>query len=212
MKKLVGWAGALALFCTSGTVMAAGTYFLTEVGAWNSYTTTTPTPSPVISGGLPLAGTATVTGGGAFTATGVQFSFINANATFNYTSGSWSGTVGGGSVTHTETCIEEQGTPCTGGPSGLTGVWVTGLENDGSADPFNCYGGNLLGVTPVCNGISVTENPGVSLIIREQSRFAAPFNASGYQYTFTAVPVPAAVWLFGSALGLLGWVRRRSAS
>jgi hypothetical protein len=26
---------------------------------------------------------------------------------------------------------------------------------------------------------------------------------------FTVVPVPAAVWLFGSALGLLGWVRRR---
>jgi hypothetical protein len=24
------------------------------------------------------------------------------------------------------------------------------------------------------------------------------------------VPVPAAVWLFGSALGLLGWIRRRS--
>jgi hypothetical protein len=26
----------------------------------------------------------------------------------------------------------------------------------------------------------------------------------------TVIPVPAAVWLFGSALGLLGWVRRRS--
>jgi len=26
----------------------------------------------------------------------------------------------------------------------------------------------------------------------------------------TVVPVPAAVWLFGSALGLLGWVRRRT--
>lgn len=28
--------------------------------------------------------------------------------------------------------------------------------------------------------------------------------------TTTLIPVPAAVWLFGSALGLLGWVRRRA--
>jgi hypothetical protein len=30
--------------------------------------------------------------------------------------------------------------------------------------------------------------------------------------TEAVVPVPAAAWLFGSALGLLGWVRRRMAS
>lgn len=29
-------------------------------------------------------------------------------------------------------------------------------------------------------------------------------------YTLSVVPVPAAVWLFGSALGLLGWMRRRT--
>ena len=28
------------------------------------------------------------------------------------------------------------------------------------------------------------------------------------EYTISTVPVPAAAWLFGSALGLLGWVRR----
>jgi len=27
---------------------------------------------------------------------------------------------------------------------------------------------------------------------------------------FAAVPIPATVWLFGSALGLLGWMRRRA--
>jgi len=34
---------------------------------------------------------------------------------------------------------------------------------------------------------------------------------SGYAMTFSTVPVPAAAWLFGSALGLLGWARRRKA-
>lgn len=29
--------------------------------------------------------------------------------------------------------------------------------------------------------------------------------------TFNVVPVPAAVWLFGSALGLMGWARRKAA-
>jgi hypothetical protein len=31
----------------------------------------------------------------------------------------------------------------------------------------------------------------------------------GFEMTFQVIPVPAAVWLFGSALGLLGWMRRK---
>jgi len=38
-----------------------------------------------------------------------------------------------------------------------------------------------------------------------------PGTAGSQQMIFTTVvPVPAAVWLFGSALGLLGWMRRRA--
>jgi len=33
---------------------------------------------------------------------------------------------------------------------------------------------------------------------------------AGHFLVRTAIPVPAAVWLFGSALGLLGWVRRKT--
>jgi hypothetical protein len=33
-------------------------------------------------------------------------------------------------------------------------------------------------------------------------------NYTGYSFTFVTVPVPAALWLFGSALGLLGWMRK----
>ena len=35
-------------------------------------------------------------------------------------------------------------------------------------------------------------------------------NTSGKFAGSTVVPVPAAVWLFGSALGILGWVRRKA--
>ena len=43
--------------------------------------------------------------------------------------------------------------------------------------------------------------------------YAATCNSwtSGY-FSATVVPVPAAVWLMGSALGLLGWVRRKAAA
>jgi len=44
------------------------------------------------------------------------------------------------------------------------------------------------------------------------SLFSGDFTSSftGTATAHTTIPVPAAVWLFGSALGLLGWVRRRA--
>jgi hypothetical protein len=61
------------------------------------------------------------------------------------------------------------------------------------------------------NGVAVTGD----IIIRGIGGFGSLDQLSGIQpfagtlSVSTAVPVPAAVWLFGSGLGLLGWIRRR---
>jgi hypothetical protein len=36
-------------------------------------------------------------------------------------------------------------------------------------------------------------------------------SGQSFTYQIQVIPVPAAAWLFGSALGLLGWARRRAA-
>lgn len=41
--------------------------------------------------------------------------------------------------------------------------------------------------------------------------FGSPGFAGGTSINLTAVPVPAAVWMFGSALSILGWMRRKLA-
>jgi hypothetical protein len=58
-------------------------------------------------------------------------------------------------------------------------------------------------VTGFCSGV-----PGADASALQASVFDSP----GTWTKSTVVPVPAAVWLFGSALGLLGWMRRRKAA
>jgi hypothetical protein len=54
--------------------------------------------------------------------------------------------------------------------------------------------------------------PGLPLSGWDRDPF--PFQTGSYDLTMTGVnfiPIPAAAWLFGSALGLLGWLKRRAA-
>ncbi len=61
-------------------------------------------------------------------------------------------------------------------------------------------------------------NEGGTVSLTFLDRSAEAMTALGYAVnhsitsgTVTTVPVPGAVWLFGSALGLLGWIRRKTA-
>jgi hypothetical protein len=63
-------------------------------------------------------------------------------------------------------------------------------------------------------GCIITQNDAFvsgNVVCQTASWIASPGNA-GISLTFHhIVPVPAAVWLFGSALGLLGWMKRKAA-
>ncbi len=69
-----------------------------------------------------------------------------------------------------------------------------------------CYDG----VTGTGGAGTVCSDPDSHLFWDGIHPTAAAHAALG-NFASTVVPVPAAVWLFGSALGLLGWVRRKAA-
>jgi hypothetical protein len=80
-------------------------------------------------------------------------------------------------------------------------------------DANSCF--NAGGVSGTCASRGVKDSGagtweplfGTAEIISSEVVTLARFSPGG-----TVVPVPAAAWLFGSALGLLGWVRRRNRS
>jgi hypothetical protein len=98
-------------------------------------------------------------------------------------------------------CAASQGDdfPLDGEPRGLTTI-AAGPNNDAAAGAFDLF--NVVVFEPWGD-----DSGDWRLILGNQATLAESTNF----LTFRVVPVPAAVWLFASALGLLGWMRRRSA-
>jgi hypothetical protein len=85
------------------------------------------------------------------------------------------------------------GTPSLSHDNGLDGIYF---------DTNLCAGGDLA----LCGGLPVAE--GIVRIVMTSASGQSMYVVEG-TIAGNVVPVPAAVWLFGSALGLLAWVRRR---
>ncbi|RLA44001.1 MAG: hypothetical protein DRR42_20995 [Gammaproteobacteria bacterium] len=103
-------------------------------------------------------------------------------------------------------------------------LWATGTVHFLRTDVANSSDLNataLMSVTLLSAGLDdaffneiMSLTGGTGMITLNAHSFT-PINASGLfsavtTLELTAVPVPAAVWLFGSALGFLGWIRRKT--
>ena len=71
------------------------------------------------------------------------------------------------------------------------GTYMTTIISDGSISDATVYG---MDFTLVSDGTHIHEGTGTFLV------------------RSSVVPIPAAVWLFGSALAAMGWVRRKQIS
>ena len=94
------------------------------------------------------------------------------------------------------------------GDSGGKQLWTMSADIKPLDDVFFWYGPSNDIAVSIQNTLTATTNAqGEVAWIQKKLAFGA--STSG-PVVLPPVPVPAAAWLFGSALGLLGWVRRRA--
>ncbi|MCC5794935.1 MAG: hypothetical protein JJT85_09395, partial [Chromatiales bacterium] len=167
----------------------------------------------------------------------ISWTSLTPNARYSYEAADWSTSVGTGVNViklGAEQCIANPDFPaevsnCNDPARGLLGDYIQGLLQDGSASAL------IAPATPIATTnvtVTGTGSIGDEVIIARRTEFldcavvpapgpggaclsfdgglTFPLNASTLTATFTIVPVPAAVWFFASALGIIGWLRRRA--
>jgi len=103
----------------------------------------------------------------------------------------------------------------TSNRTGTVGIWL--MDNDGSA-----FSGESIPSIETLAGMGIPSELGdeplwdIDLSLDDIgfpdccNRSTSKLKADLVSVSFSAVPIPAAAWLFGSALGILGWMRRRA--
>ena len=191
-----GVTGSTATWAWDGTTLAAtGTFQST------SHLSSNPAASAVVSDNLNI-NTSTMT------TTAASYNCIEGNFLANVGANGCLNTLTGGNFVN-----ESSGIYNVGGNAACVNRTIGGDDTSG---------GNTRGLTTMAAGggcdatdgaydlwTIVSDNTGIGgqLIL---SNGIATTAAGTHYMTFNVVPVPAAVWLFGSALGLMGVARRRS--
>jgi hypothetical protein len=213
-KKLLSLAALLLL--AGGAYAAPITYTLSSVQYFNSFA---PTPTAVAS--CTGCGTAKAVwdgnAGGTVTFTDVQWHFNAGGNEYDIEFDATSTMATGTSLIKTAgpgtSCVDIVGFVCD--TSDLPYQWLSGMGwlnyyTDVGSDGSTACSNSRCRVNVVILG-----DGQLRLNIRRAlSESTGSSNSQTYwvQFTPDPVPVPAAVWLFGSALGLLGVIRHRRAA
>jgi len=123
--------------------------------------------------------------------------------------------------------IDDNGGSDFSGTDSVTGTyWQAGLEvssmnvlQDSIAHVLGIHGESFISSSLDYGPLSAGYFEETSFVVhdnghRDDFTLTSSFVGGGYDITLAAahsVPIPAAVWLFGSGLGLLGWIRRKNA-
>jgi len=199
MKKYLLATAALLLLATGAE--ASTTYILNNITYVNSFA-----PNPVGCVGCGT-GTAVDDGFGNITLAGLDWSFVGGG-------NSYSASIAGTTTLAAGTTLINSGGSCTYvsgtnvcDPLSIRSGWgqpayYTGIASDNATSCVN----DRCRVDLLLSGSTLTME-----VKRALSESATSGAFQKLTFTFAAVPVPAAVWLFGSALGLMGIARRKAA-